>query len=415
MNFNIQIYNEEDIDYLKRIDDKRIQKVLQSAISIGLKSIQMSEVNLDCHSYINPIKDIVEESTELHKERLYNIEDKLNDILHIKSNSSRKGKLSEEICRDILIKNYPSWSFFDVSKEGYEADCKAFETPVGQILYEFKNYDYNVNRDQVTKFIRDLNHTNIKYGVFVSNTSGIVGKKNIEWEIVDDKLIIYVSNMGFEGYGCIIATELLLSLIEIDILNKNDKWVYHNNFELTDIIESISESVEDLNRNIELYSKHKILIADQRIKMNQSMDLLEKNAFDNLVELKNTFNKMIKNTKEINTETKIITVFNKDEFIKNLSNVKDQKLFLKLLECNLKYELKSELDLNSNKNKLFFYENEKLICFTNQTKTKNELIFPIYNKNININLDYERFKNNQIYIELKDNIQLWKYIENKLK
>ena len=139
----------------------------------------MSEVNLDCHSYINPIKDIVEESTELHKERLYNIEDKLNDILHIKSNSSRKGKLSEEICRDILIKNYPSWSFFDVSKEGYEADCKAFETPVGQILYEFKNYDYNVNRDQVTKFIRDLNHTNIKYGVFVSNTSGIVGKKNI--------------------------------------------------------------------------------------------------------------------------------------------------------------------------------------------------------------------------------------------
>ena len=415
MNFNIQIYNEEDIDYLKQIDDKRIQKVLQSAISIGLKSIQMSEVNLDCHSYINPIKDIVEESTELHKERLYNIEDKLNDILHIKSNSSRKGKLSEEICRDILIKNYPSWSFFDVSKEGYEADCKAFETPVGQILYEFKNYDYNVNRDQVTKFIRDLNHTNIKYGVFVSNTSGIVGKKNIEWEIVDDKLIIYVSNMGFEGYGCIIGTELLLSLIKIDILNKNDKWVYHNNFELTDIIESISESVEDLNKNIELYTKHKLLIADQRIKMNQSMDLLEKNAFENLVELKNTFNKIIKNTKEINTETKIITVFNKDEFIKNLSNVKDQKLFLKLLECNPKYELKSELDLNSNKNKLFFYENEKLICFTKQTKTKIELIFPIYNKNININLDYERFKNNQIHIELKDNIQLWKYIENKLK
>ena len=75
----------------------------------------------------------------------------------------------------ILIKNYPSWSFLDVSKEGYEADCKAFETPTGQILYEFKNYDYNVNRDQVNKFIRDLNHTNIKYGIFVSNTSGIVG------------------------------------------------------------------------------------------------------------------------------------------------------------------------------------------------------------------------------------------------
>jgi len=414
MNFNIKIYNEEDIDYLKQIDDKRIQKILQSAISIGLKSIQMSEVNMDCHSYINPIKDIVEESTELHKERLYIIEDKLNDILHIKSNSSRKGKLSEEICRDILIKNYPSWSFFDVSKVGYEADFKAFETPVGQILYEFKNYDYNVNREQVTKFSRDLNHTNIKYGIFVSNTSGIVGKKNIEWEIVDDKLIIYVSNMGFEGYGCIIGTELLLSLIKIDILNKNDKWVYHNNFELTDIIENISESVEDLNKNIKLYTKHKLLIEEQRIKINQSMDLLEKNAFENLLELKNTFNKIIKNTKEINTETKIISVFRKDDFLKKISNIKDYDFFLKLLECNQKYELKSEIDFTNNNN-LFFYENEKLICFTKKTKSKIELIFPIYNKNINFNLDYERFKNNRIHIELKDNIQFWNYIENKLK
>ena len=44
--------------------------------------------------------------------------------------------------------------FLDVSQIGYEGDCRAFETPIGQILYEFKNYDHNVNRDQVSKFIR---------------------------------------------------------------------------------------------------------------------------------------------------------------------------------------------------------------------------------------------------------------------
>ena len=57
-------------------------------------------------------------------------------------------------------------SFKDVSRQGYEGDCRAFETPVGQILYEFKSYDHNVNREQIYKFIRDLDHTNIKYGVF---------------------------------------------------------------------------------------------------------------------------------------------------------------------------------------------------------------------------------------------------------
>ena len=52
---------------------------------------------------------------------------------------------------------------------------------------------------------------------------------------------------------------------------------------------------------------------------------------------------------------------------------------------------------------------EKIYCLPGNAGTANIA------ENININLDYERFKNNQIHIELKDNIQLWNYIENKLK
>ena len=129
----------------ENIDESKLEDLLRTTISIGLKSIQMSEVNMNCHSYIDPIKDIMEKSTENHKEKLFEIDDKLNDLLHIKSNSSRKGQLSEDLCRSLLNKQYPQWSFMDVSQEGYNADCRAFETPVGQILYEFKSYDYNVN------------------------------------------------------------------------------------------------------------------------------------------------------------------------------------------------------------------------------------------------------------------------------
>ena len=99
--------------------------------------------------------------------------------------------------------------------------------------------------------------------------------------------------MGFEGFGCIIGTELLLSLIKIDILNK-DKWLYHNNINLNETFDDLKIIIENLNKNIELYTKHKALISEQRIKINNIIDLLEKNAFDNLLELKNTFNKMIK-------------------------------------------------------------------------------------------------------------------------
>jgi len=404
-----QVVNKEDINYLKKVNLSEKSKILQTALSIGLKSIQMSEVKMDCHSYIDPIKGLISDSTEQHKETLFSIENKLDDLLHIKTNSSRKGKLSEDICRNILIKNYPSWNFLDVSQIGYEGDCRAFETPVGQILYEFKNYDHNVNRDQVTKFIRDLEHTNIKYGIFVSNTSGIVGKKNIEWEIINDKLVVYVSNMGLSGYGCIIGTELLLSLISINILDKDKNWILFQNIEMNDILESISECIDKLRKNTENYTKHKQLICDQRIKINQCIDVLEKNAFDCLLELNNTMNTIIKKTKDINTEINIINSnFDSELFLKKHENEKFKLLFKKLIQ------LCKNCELSNSNNSLLVKKDKNIIFYTKNTKIKINLNFPIRDKKIMINFDYETVKGKEIIIELKDEVQIWKIIEDRL-
>ena len=89
MDLSVHIQNEEDIHYLSQFDEERKTFILRTAITIGLKSMQMSEVNMDCHSYIEPIQRIVEKSTESGKESLDSIEDKLDTLLHIKTNSSR--------------------------------------------------------------------------------------------------------------------------------------------------------------------------------------------------------------------------------------------------------------------------------------------------------------------------------------
>lgn len=368
----------------------------------------MSEVKLDCHSYIDPIKDLVQETNENHHEKLYSIESKLDDLLHIKTNSSRKGKLAEDICRDILIKNYPQWNIIDVSQTGYEADCRAIDTPVGPILYEFKNYDYNVNREQVSKFVRDLEHTNIKYGIFISNTSGIVGRKNIEWEIINEKLIVFVSNMGLNGYGCIIGTELLLSLIDINVMKKDKNWIYSQNYQLTDIIENISESIENLRDNIESYTKHKELISEQRIKINNSIDILEKNSFMCLLELNETFNKIVKNTKEIVNKTKIIHNDNFDELFCKIDSDKNKELLKLLIKmCN-------NLHIQTDNNNLYIHKGDKLLCYTKILKSRIDLYFPINEtKMISLNLKYEKIKGNDIIIELKEDIERINLIENK--
>lgn len=412
MNLNITIHNEEDIEYLKNIDDKRIDDILRTSISIGLKSIHMSEVNMNCHSYIDPIKDIVEESTDYQNEKILGIENKLNDLLHIKTNSSRKGQLSEDLCRSLLNKQYPQWSFIDVSQEGYNADCRAFETPVGQILYEFKSYEYNVNREQITKFIRDLEHTNIKYGIFVSNTSGIVGKKNIEWEIINDKLVVFVSNMGLSGYGCILGTELLLSLIEINILDKDNNWLLYQNYELEDLLNNISHNIDSLRNNIESYTKHRELINEQRIKINQSIDILERSSFNCLLELNETYESIIKNIENIRCNKECIKdEFIKEDFLEKLgeNNEKNKKLFEKLLKIS------GNLHVLTKEKELIFLKDKEIICFSKTLKSRLEIVFPIKGDSVHFNPQYEKIKGMEIFIELKDNLEIWKIIENRIK
>ena len=416
MDLNFSINNKEDIQYLKNIEQNKLEDLLKTCISIGLKSIQMSEVNMNCHSYIDPIKDIVQESTLDHKEKLFTIEDKLNDLLHIKSNSSRKGQLSEDLCRSLLTKQYPQWSFLDVSQEGYNADCRAFETPIGQILYEFKSYDHNVNRDQISKFIRDLDHTNIKYGIFVSNTSGIVGKKNIEWEITDNKLVIFVSNMGLSGYGCILGTELLLSLLDINILEKDRNWLLYQNYELEDLIKNISESIDSLRNNIESYTKHRELINEQRIKINQSIDILDKSSFNCLLNLNHTYENIVKTISDIRCHKDLITEeFIKEDFLTKIKNEKYKELFTKLLKISHNHKV-----INKENELLFINKEGEIICFSKTLKSRLELIFPIKGDLISFNPIYEKVKNCgqgkiEIYLELKDDFHIWDIITIRLK
>ena len=81
MNILLNVENEEDIQYLQTLSEEKKESVIKAALSIGLKSIQMSEVNMDCHSYIEPIQRIVEKSTESGKESLDSIEDKSLNVI----------------------------------------------------------------------------------------------------------------------------------------------------------------------------------------------------------------------------------------------------------------------------------------------------------------------------------------------
>ena len=75
MNININLKNEEDISIIKMMDQTKINDILTTAITIGLKSIQMSNTIMDGNSYFNPIKEIIDTSIDENKCQLSTIND----------------------------------------------------------------------------------------------------------------------------------------------------------------------------------------------------------------------------------------------------------------------------------------------------------------------------------------------------
>ena len=411
MDLSVPIFNEEDIEFIRGLPKDKFDKVIQTALSIGFKSIQMSEVNMDCHSYIEPLKAMIETSTEEHTDKINEIDDKLDALLHIRTNSSRKGRLSENLCIQRLTQRYPDWEFIDVAHVGHEGDCRA-RTPIGEILYEFKSYDTNVNKEQLNKFYKDLETTGIKLGIFVSNTSGVVGKKDLEWEIINGSLVIYISNVGFNGHGCIMATELLLALVKSNILDTDNHWLLYQNYETDEIYRNLVDTLDDYKKDNEMIFKLQKSIKDFRSRNNTLIDSLEYDIFQLSLNTQNTFSKILGLVEQIKSEQHVVTNFSLDDFILQ-NNYSDKSIeTFKQLD---KVVRGLGLQIHLTDNEWIIQRNSKLLAKTKTLKSKIQLLIIEYPESLeNFNPLYEEFKDKKIIIELNDNHKIWEIIQLRL-
>ena len=411
MNLLLQLQNEEDIQYLENLPDDKKDEILRTSISIGLKSIQMSEVKMDCHSYLEPLREIISQATDGNTDKIQDIDDKLDALLHIRTNSSRKGRLSEDLCIRRLTQQYPDWEFSDVTHVGHEGDCRAI-SPIGEILYEFKSYDTNVNKEQLNKFYKDLETTGIKLGIFVSNTSGIVGKKDLEWEIINGSLVIYISNIGFNGHGCIMATELLLALMKSNILDTENHWLLYQNYETDEIYRNLVDTLDDYKKDNEMIFKLKKSIKDFRSRNNTLIDSLEYDIFQLSLNTQNTFSKILGLVEQIKSEQHVVTNFSLDDFILQ-NNYSDKSIeTFKQLD---KVVRGLGLQIHLTDNEWIILRENTLLAKTKTLKSKIQLLIIEYPESLeNFNPLYEEFKDKKIIIELNDNHKIWEIIQLRL-
>jgi hypothetical protein len=406
MEVSFCIENSEDISFLKN-KGENLQGYLCAAVSIGLKSMQMGEVRLDCHSYIDPLKETVNTINE----RVQGVEDRFTEVFHLRKNSSRKGRVTEHITIDALRDHYKGVEFIDVAKEGYGGDCRGKHS-FGDVLYEFKDYDSLVGHAEIDKFYRDLVHTGVKYGVFVSNNSRITGKRQVEWEIRDGKIVVFVSDMGPSGMGALIATEFLIALSQYVVTEGNQHFIIANDINLDTFQRNLCLYIEEYRSNHEKLSRIRSLFKSQLEKTKAMNEEIDREIYKCLLDQESTFERMLSLTREIQERSPSeCREFDRELFLESQEG-KKRNIYVRLLQIAEIVGLEPRLVGSCDTKEIGFYRNE-LVAVTKSTKARVDLYVEITQEPLSLNYPIETIKSDKIYIVLSDNPQVFEYVRRR--
>lgn len=403
MDVSFRIENPEDIAFLTKKSDE-IYDYLKASVSIGLKSIQMGEVRLDCHSYIDPIQETVNTINE----RVQGVEDRFNEVFHLRKNPSRKGRATENITLDALRWQYKGTEFLDVAKEGYGGDCRG-KFQFGDVLYECKDYESLVGHSEITKFYRDMEHTGVKYGIFVSNNSRITGKRQVEWELCDEKIVVFVSEMGPSGVGALIATEFLIALSQHVVTKGNQHFVIANEINLDALQRNLCIYVEEYRHNHERLARVRALCKGQMEKMKTMHEDIDRELYKCLLDQESTFEKMLSLTHEVQEQcVGECREFDKATFLESC-DPKKREIYERLLQIA---ELTGVDVRLLDSHNLGFYRGES-IANTKSTKTRVDLYIEIRTQPISLNYPIETIKSDKICIVLGDDPEIFEYVRQR--
>ena len=174
---------------------------------------------------------IAERIIEPISNRIDRVNIELEKIFGVKGSSNVKGKLGESIVEQHIQTAFPDYEVIDMSYTAHEADYH-ITTDFGKVLLEIKTYSASVNKEQIEKLYNDIDRTGMGLAIFLSTTSGIVGKKHIQWEIYGKNrtIILYVPNSSLTQQGIVFSILFLKALVESGINKENSNTFYNRTY-----------------------------------------------------------------------------------------------------------------------------------------------------------------------------------------
>ena len=164
------------------------------------------------------------ESNSLNKQRQDIIFNDLSTFLNKYKASSHKGNLEQNHLESVLNSLFPSGEVISTARTTACCDILLKRNDKPSILFENKDYEANVNRQEVEKFVRDIDSNNY-HGIFLSQSSGITSKENFQIDINNDKILLYIHNVKYSKDIIHLSVEIIdklhdklskLKIIELD-------------------------------------------------------------------------------------------------------------------------------------------------------------------------------------------------------
>ena len=232
---------QKQIDEKSKFDDYIVNQI-NNLYSNIVENINNTELRLtrDIKDVINVSETIINTSNNTYN--------KIEEHLQIYSKSSKKkGNSGENRLYNILLNEYPNYDITNSSGLTGTGDFIINTDNNISILIETKEYQTNVSKKEVDKFYRDVKK-NKTHGIFISHSSGIVGKLDMQIDLFDNYILIFISNADYNIFKIKTAINTILFLSQ-HFNNKNDNNIIIDK-QLLNLINNDFTKFESIRKNL---------------------------------------------------------------------------------------------------------------------------------------------------------------------
>ena len=196
--------------WLAAIPKENLELEVERTLAVGNQVLTLMQASSGQESMERMFSPVVEKMSGLST--------LLDRLMGAGAKSQQKGVLGESFVLNQLKAAFPLDAFELTTTTAEQADVRAtLELPNGvkrDLIVEVKLYTNAVTTEQVEKFHRDLESTNVKFGLFVSLSSDIA--KMSGPFVIDQRskyTAIFVPSAGVDGWGLIRGLTMIRAIM----------------------------------------------------------------------------------------------------------------------------------------------------------------------------------------------------------